>query len=184
MQSECGDFGEQGVAFDVAMGAEAGGDAVEVSVVVAGMAAELEGALGGYGLQDFVESFAVEIAGGGDADGGVGGEDVLVVNLGLVFEVGLEAAEEFHLQAANAVAVIESEAPGLLEWVTDGADGRALGYAQERTGDGGEEMSVFVGVDVGDVYAGALEFLNLSECFVLYLGFADFAAQESLNKVN
>ena len=47
MQGECGNFGEQGVALDVAMGAKAGGDAVEVRVAIAGMAAELEGALGG-----------------------------------------------------------------------------------------------------------------------------------------
>ena len=88
MQGECGDFGEQGVALDVAMGAEAGGDAVEVAVVVAGMAAEFEDALGGHGVKDLVEGFAVEVAGGGDADGSVSGEDVRFADLGLVFEMG------------------------------------------------------------------------------------------------
>jgi hypothetical protein len=131
MRGDCGDFGEQGIALDVAMGAEAGGDAVEVAVVVARMAAELKGSLGWNGMQDFVEGFAVEVAGGRDADGGVCGEDVPVVNLGLVFEVGLEAAEEFHLKAANAIAMVKSEAPGLLEWVANGADGTALGNAQQ-----------------------------------------------------
>src|ERR1700730_10373921 len=104
MQGECGDFGEQGVALDVAMGAKASGDAVEVAVVVTGMTAELEGAVGWDGVKYFAEGLAVEVAGGGDADRSVGGEDVLVVNLGLVFEVGFEFAEEFYLKAANAVA--------------------------------------------------------------------------------
>ena len=67
-------FGEEGVAFDVAMGAEAGGDAVEIAVVVAGMAAELEGSVGGHGVENLVEGLGVEVAGGGDADGSVGGE--------------------------------------------------------------------------------------------------------------
>src|SRR5206468_1999969 len=97
MQGECGHFGVQGVALDVAMSAEASGDAVEVAVVVAGVAAEFEGALGGHGVKDLVEGFGVEIAGGGDADGSVGGEDVGVADLGLVLEAGFEAAEEFDL---------------------------------------------------------------------------------------
>jgi hypothetical protein len=44
---DAGEFGEEGFAFEVAVGAEAGGDAVEVGVVVAGMAAEFVGAGGG-----------------------------------------------------------------------------------------------------------------------------------------
>ena len=127
MQGECGDFGEQGVALDVAMSAEPRGDAVEVAVVVAGMAAEFEGALGGHGVKDLVEGFAVEVASGGDADGSVGGEDVRFADLGLVFEMGFEAAEESHLKTANAVAVAKSQAPGLFEWVTNGLDGAAFG---------------------------------------------------------
>ena len=184
MQGDCGDFGEQRLALDVAMGAEAGGDAVEVAVVVAGMAAEFEGALGGHGVKNLVEGFGVEVAGGGDADGSVGGEDVRVADLGLVFEAGFEAAEEFDLETANAVAVAESEAPGLLEWVTNGADGAAFGDAQQRAGDGREEVGVLVGVDVGDVDAGALELLDLGEGFALDVVFADGAAEESLNEVD
>src|SRR5216684_2473558 len=103
MQGDCGDFASQGVALDVAVGSEAGGDAVEVAVVVAGMAAELERALDGHGVKDLVEGFAVEAAGGGDTDGSVRGEDVRFADLGLVFEMGFEAAEEFDLKTANAV---------------------------------------------------------------------------------
>ena len=127
MQGDCWQFGEESVALDVAMGAEASGDAVEVAVVVAGMTAEFEDPLGGHGMKDLVEGFAVEVAGGRDADGSVGGEDVRFADLGLVFEMGFETAEEFHLKTANAVAVAESEAPGLFEWVANGADGTALG---------------------------------------------------------
>ena len=129
MQGECGDFGAEGVALDVAMGAEASGNAVEVAVVVAGMAAEFERALGGHGVEDLVKGFGVEVAGGGDADSAAGGEDVGVADLQLLFEAGFEAAEEFDLETANAVAVAESEAPGLFEWVTNGADGAAFGDA-------------------------------------------------------
>src|ERR1700730_14081779 len=127
MQGECGDFSEQGVALDVAMGAEASGDAVEVAVVVAGMTAEFEGALGGHGMQDFVEGLAVEVAGGGDADGSVGGEDTAAANLGLGFEAGLETAEDLDQKTASAVAVAEGEAPGLLEGLADGVDGEPFG---------------------------------------------------------
>jgi hypothetical protein len=80
-------------------------------------------------LKDLVEGFAVEIAGSGDADGAVGGEDVGFADLRLVFEVGFEAAEELDLKTANAVAVAESEAPGLFERVTNGVDGAAFGDA-------------------------------------------------------
>ena len=48
-------------------------------------------------------------------------------DLGLVFEMGFEAAEKVDLKTTNAVAVAESEAPGLFEWVTNGVDGAAFG---------------------------------------------------------
>ena len=50
MQVEGGNFGEQGFALDVAVSAETGGDAVEVGVVVAGVAAEFVGSGVGEGL--------------------------------------------------------------------------------------------------------------------------------------
>ena len=87
------------------MRAKAGGDAVEITVVVAGMAAEFEGPLRGYGVQDFVEGFAVEVAGGGDSDGSVGGQQVRVADLVLLFEPRLEAAQKFDLETANAIAM-------------------------------------------------------------------------------
>jgi hypothetical protein len=176
MRRDCGYFGQEGCALDVAVGTEAGRDAVEVAVVVAGMAAELEGALCGHGVQYFVESFAVEVPSGGDADGSVSGENVTIADLGLAFERGLEAAEEFDLEAANSFAVAESEAPGLLKWVANGADGALFCHAQQRAGDGREQMRVFMGVDVGDFDSSELELLNLGESFATDVVFTDLAA--------
>ncbi len=78
----------------------------------------------------------------------------------------------------------EGEAPGWFEGIADGADGVSLGDTQERTSDGGEEVGVFVGVDVGDVDAGVLELLDLGECFAFDVVFADLAAQEGVNEVD
>jgi hypothetical protein len=122
MHGDCGNFGEQGIAFDVAMGAEASGDAVKIVVVVAGMAAELEGALGGHGVKDLMESLGIEVTSGGDAYGSIGSEDFFTGDLGLMFEAHLEMAEEFDLKTAQAVAVAEREAPRLLEGLTNGND--------------------------------------------------------------
>ncbi len=57
--------------------------------------------------------------------------------------------------------------------------------AMRRSGrvTGREEMRVFVGVDVGDGDAGALEFLHLGGGLALDVVFADGAAQQSLNEV-
>ena len=55
---------------------------------------------------------------------------------------------------------------------------------QQRAGDGGEEVGVFVRVDVGDVDAGALELLYLGEGFALDVVFADLAAKERLDEVD
>ena len=43
---------------------------------------------------------------------------------------------------------------------------------------------MFVGVEVGDVDAGALEFLDLGEGFAFDVFFADDAAEESLEEVD
>lgn len=177
-------FGEECVALDVAMGTEAGSDAIEIAVVVAGVADELVGAFGGHGLKDLVKGLAVEVAGGGDADSPVGGEDARVADLGLAFESGFEIAEEFDLKTANAIAVAEGEAPGLFEGMADGADGVLLGDAQERVENAWEEVGVLVSVEVRDVDAGVLEFLDLSARFAFDVAGADFAAHQGLNEVD
>jgi hypothetical protein len=173
-----GKLGEQGVAFDVAMLAETGGDGIEVDVVVAGMADEFEGARRWKGGEELGEGGGVELAGGGDADAAVGGFDCSVGNLGVGPELGFEAAEEFELELAHQAAVVEGAGPGRLEGVADGGDGGTLGDAEERSGDLGEEVGVFVGVEVGDGDAGALELLDLGEGLDGDLFFVDLAAKE------
>ena len=64
MQGNRGDLGEEGVAFDLAMGAEACGDAVEVAVIVAGMADEFEGSGRRECGEDLTEGVGGQIARG------------------------------------------------------------------------------------------------------------------------
>jgi hypothetical protein len=68
--------------------------------------------------------------------------------------------------------------------MTDAAHGTTFGYLEDRPGDGREEMRVFVGVDVSDVNADALEFLNLGESFAGDVFFANLAAEEGLDEVD
>lgn len=184
MQSDCRNFGHEGGALDVAMAAEAGRDAVEIAIVVAGMAAKLEGSGRGYSVQNLAEGLAVEIAGSGDANGSVGGENLSVANLGLTLEGFLQLAKKLHLKAANVIAMAEGEAPWLLERVANGADGAPLREVKQRPGYGWEEVRVFMGVEVGDVDAGALKFLHLSDGLALDIVFADGSAQQRLDEVD
>ena len=55
---------------------------------------------------------------------------------------------------------------------------------KEWAGHGGEEVCVFMGVEVGDIDSGALELLKLSEGFALDVIFADVAAKKRLSEVN
>ena len=115
---------EQGGAFDVAGGAEAGGDGVEVAIVVAGMADELPGAAG-HGVEDCAERGGVEMAGGGDAECAVGGEDAAAANLRQGEEARLQEAEAAQLEAAKDRALAEGDAPARFEWIADGGDAGA-----------------------------------------------------------
>jgi hypothetical protein len=160
-----GDLGEEGCAFDVAVGAKAGGDAVEVGVVVAGMTAELVGAGGREGAEECGEGGRGELAGGRDGEGAVCGEDGVHADFGLVFEAGAEWIEEFKSEAAEGAAVVERGGPMGFEWVADGADVGGVGYVEQGAGDGGEEVCVFVGVDVGDGDADVLELVDLGSGF-------------------
>ena len=171
------DGGEEGCALDVARGAQTGGDGVEVVVVVAGMAAKFEDAFGREGVDGFGEGLGCEVAGGGDGEGSIGGEDLAVAQLVEAVEGRLHAVEEVDLHAAKKASVAEGAGPGGFERIADGADGGAFGEMKEGTGDGREEMGVLVGVEVGDVDPGTLEFLYLSERFAFYFVFPDFFAQ-------
>jgi len=76
MQGDCGDFGAQGVALESRWARRRCGDAVEVAVVVAGDGSRARRCPGRAWREGSGEGSPVEVAGGGDADGTVGGEDV------------------------------------------------------------------------------------------------------------
>jgi hypothetical protein len=173
---------KEGEAFDFAGHSEAGADGVEVAVVVARMADKFPEAVG-HGGEDLVEDGGVELAGGRDADGAVGGQDFVVADLGEGSEAGFEEGHEGDLEASHEVAVAEFEGPRFFEGVADGAYAGALADVEKGTRDGGEDVGVLMRVDVGDVDAGALEVLDLGEGFDGYLVFGDFAAEDGEEEV-
>jgi len=178
-----GDYGEESLHLDLTMGTEASGDPIEIGVVVAGMADELEGAGFRKGREYLGKSGACEIPGGGDAQSPVGGVNVGKVKFVESVETRPETVEEGELHTAFETSVRELLREGRLEGVADGGDGGVLEDTEKGASDGREEVGMFVGVDVSDVYAGALELLNLSESFAFDVIFTDGAAEESLNKI-
>ena len=70
-----GNLREESLHLDLAVSAQAGSDAIEVAIVVAGMADEFEDAVGGHGGEDLGKGRGVEISGGGDAESSAGGAD-------------------------------------------------------------------------------------------------------------
>ena len=132
LRETCGDGREESAHLDVAVGAEACGDAVEVVIVVAGMADELEGAFGREGVEDLRESGGIEVAGGGDADGAVGGEDAEHCR----FVVGDRSEGRRRLRRLiwrrrMRPAWRELLGEGGFEGVADGADGAAFESVEE-----------------------------------------------------
>jgi len=151
---------EQGEALDVAGAAQASGDGVEVGVVVAGMADDLPQAVG-EGIESVAKGAGVEASGGGDADGAVGGADGSAADLRELEETGAQHAHEADLGDAHAVGAADAEAPGLLEWIANGADAGALGDCEQRTRDHRQNVGVFVGIEVGDGDAGGLQAVTI-----------------------
>jgi hypothetical protein len=160
-----GDELEEGLVFMGAGGTEAGGDLVESGVGVAGMADEFpdgwarrhrreegtEGSVNGVGTGD---------PGGENTDGAGGSGEAGVADEALEGSMlGLEGHDSEAAQAAGCGS--SAEGPGGLEGIADGGDLAGLGGAEERAEDAGEEVSVLVGVDVGDVEASVLEAADL-----------------------
>ena len=98
------------------------------------------------------------------------------MDLGDALETRLQVGDKTDEQATKGASVAQAAGPLRLEGIADGADGGALSEVEERARDGGEDVGVFVRVEVGDVDAGALEFLHLREGFALDVVFADGAA--------
>ena len=173
---------EEGDAFGVAGGAKAGGDGVEVGVVVTRVADKFPDAVW-HGGEDGGEGFRVDGAGGGDAEGAVGGEDAAAADLGEGEEAGAQILDGADFEAAKERALAEGEAPGLLEWIADGGDAGALGYEEKRAGDCGEGVGVLVRVDVRDGDAVLLDAEDLGVGFLGDVGFMDAAEQEVADEV-
>jgi len=180
---ELGDFGEEGFTLNVAVGAEAGADAVEVGVVVAGMAADLVSPGGREGREELSEGGSIELAGGRDGDGAVGGEDAALVESEAGLEAGAQASEELDGEAARGAALVQRETPRWFKGTAYGSDGGLFGDFEEWARDGGRQMRVLVCIEVGDVDAGALELLNLGKGFAGDVFCADAAAKERLNEI-
>jgi len=92
--------------------------------------------------------------------------------------------DEADLKASHGVAVAESEGPGFFKRVADGADTGAFAGVKERPSDAGQDVGVLVGIDVGDVDAGALKVLDLRQGFDGDLVFADFAEEDCGEEVD
>lgn len=159
------DLCEERLALGVAVGAEAGGDAIEVAVVVSGVTAEFMGASGWKGSENQRQRGGVEFARSRDGDRAIGGADAALMELERGLEAWAQAADELDGEPARASALLEVNIPLRFKRITDGADGGLFGDFEERAGDRGEEVGVLVGVEVGDLDSGALELLDLGESF-------------------
>ncbi len=135
---------------DLALGAEAGVDLIEVGIDVARMADELPCAFGWEVLEELAEHGSVELAGSGYAEGAVGRGDEAVAEVGVDSEAALEGGvEQADLKSSERSAVSEGEAPRWLEGVADGVDvGDVCGF-EDGSADGGEEVGVLMCIKVG-----------------------------------
>jgi len=165
------------------MGTQTRGDLVEIAVVVAGMADELEGSIGRHSAENLGECGGVEVAGCRDTEGSVGCQDASVAELRVSLEGRTKTVEEIDLKAALEVSMREALGEGGLEGIADGIDAIALEDAKQRSRYGRKEVGVFVGIGVGDGDACAVELVDLGLSFALDVGLANATAEERLYEV-
>ncbi len=139
-------------------------DLIEVRVVIAGVADQLPCPFGEV-LEELGEGGRVEVAGRGDADGSVGGKDGTVGEGEVALEVTLHICEQTDLEAAEVGAVTEGETPRLLERIADGVHGRLARDLEQGTVDSGEEVGMFVRVEMGHREPCGLQLSDLGEGF-------------------
>lgn len=168
---------------DLAVSAKAGGDLIEIAIVVAGMADELKGAGGWHGGEDLGEGRRIEITGSRDTKRSVGRMDSLVAELRVMLEGWTETVQDADLKAALKARMRQSSCECWLKGIADGCNAVTFEDTKQRTRDGGKEMGVFVGIGMRNGNACTLESVNLSLSLALDLGFADLAAQDSLNEI-
>lgn len=159
---------EEGLVLVGAGGAEAGADLVEGRVGIAGVADEFPGLreVGGHGDEQGAEGFRnVEAAGGENADGAAGGGEAGGADSALEGSMlGLQSDDGEAAQAGGR-SFGGAEGPVGLEGVADGGDLAGAGGGEKRAQDAGEEMRVFVRVDVGDAEACGLQTADLGRGF-------------------
>ena len=178
-----GDCREESLHLDLAVGTKAGGDAVELGVVVTGMADEFEDAFGWEAVEDLGESRGSEVPCSGDAYGALSCKDSTFGDLGMPLELWTKRVEKRNLRVALETGMSDAVSECWLEWVTDGRDGCVFEGAQQRARDAGEEVCVLVGVYVSDGDTGVLETQDLSESFADDLVFADLATEKGADEV-
>lgn len=184
LRESCGNGREESLHLDLTMSAQAGGDAVEVAIVIAGMTDELKGAVGGHGVEDLGEGGGVEIAGGRDSDGAVGGKDGLVCELKMMSERGAETIKNIDLEATFQIGVRQALRECGLKGIANGLDAGTFKNTEERPRDPGEEVSMLVGVDVGDRDTGMSESVDLSLSLGFNLFCTNAAAKKCLHEVD
>ena len=165
------------------MGPESSGHAVQIAIVVTRVTAEFEAPLRRQRMEKLAQSGCVKMAGRRDPNSPIRSEHPRIPNLKLAFESGLEIAEQLHLKAAKPVTVAQSETPWSLKRIANRTDRTALGHTQKRPRYSGEEVRMFVRVQMSDVDAGALQLLDLRKRLSFNLLFADLAAEEHLHKI-
>src|SRR5664280_3235096 len=98
-------FREQRFALHIAVGAQACGDAGELAIVVAGMAADLVGPCRRKGAQNLAESGSGKLAGGGDRNRSIGCKNASVAHLLVGLEARAQKADEPNGEASRAATV-------------------------------------------------------------------------------
>lgn len=88
---------------------------------------------------------------------------------------GLERTDEETAASASA----ERGGPAWLEWIANAANAGLFERANDGPGYPREQVSVFVRVRVGELEAGALQFLDLRECLALDVVRCDRAAKDA-----
>lgn len=166
------------------MGAKPSGDAIEVAIVVARMAAEFKRPIGRQSNQKFMQGSGIQMPGRGDPNRSIRSKHASIANLQLTLEPALKIAKQLHLQAANSVPVTKSKTPGLLERVANRTNAAAFGNAQKRPRDNREEMRVLVRIEVSNLNASTTKLLNLCKSLLFHLVLVDLAAQQRLHKID
>ncbi len=177
MQQHSRNFAQQSLTFRLAMFPQPGRDGLQILIVISRVAEKLKGALGGNMLEQDAQLGGVEAAGGGDAEGSVGGktggDDAM--------EACPAAAEKEDLQAALEARM--HSAVARFKGVAQRGHGGGLHHPKKRARDRRKDVGMFVRVQVRDADTGSLNLANLRESLAFNLLLPDPPQQEITDKV-